>query len=361
NGDTLLLDAGAGYANYTWSTGANAQTIGADTAGVYWVDVVSFEGCSGTDTIQISSFSIPDPNLRTESGEAVICQNDSLVLLVDSVFNGYLWTTGSTGPTTQVTTGGNYTVQVTDSNGCQLFSTIAIQFISIPAPNPQILPSGTIDLCEGTTVDLDAGAGYFAYLWNTGQTNRMITVFQSGDYQVEVWNGFGCHSTSDTVTVVDQLAPVPTITQNLDTLFASTGASWQWYLNGNVIVGATSQNYVYTQNGNYSVDVTYANGCVSRSAEFSVIVAVDDPHLALTRVQIFPNPSRGIFHIESAVDVREKLNVRVVDLLGKMHVETRWRNLSGVRDLDLRSLPAGVYLLELQTRDGRAVHRLVVE
>ena len=37
--DSTLLDAGAGHANYQWSTGQTTQTIYADNAGTYTVTV----------------------------------------------------------------------------------------------------------------------------------------------------------------------------------------------------------------------------------------------------------------------------------------------------------------------------------
>ncbi len=39
----------------------------------------------------------------------------------------------------------------------------------------------------------------------------------------------------------------------------------QWYLNGNIINGATSQYYTPVQNGNYTLMYTDSNGCSSTS------------------------------------------------------------------------------------------------
>ena len=46
---------------------------------------------------------------------------------------------------------------------------------------------------------------------------------------------------------------------------ASNGLSWQWYLNGVKIIGATGQAYYATTYGDYQVLITYAGGCSSLS------------------------------------------------------------------------------------------------
>ncbi|MFO7722596.1 MAG: T9SS type A sorting domain-containing protein [Bacteroidales bacterium] len=59
-GQTVLLDAGAGYSSYLWSTGATSQTIQADSTGTgvgvktVWVQVTDNNGCQGGDTILIN-------------------------------------------------------------------------------------------------------------------------------------------------------------------------------------------------------------------------------------------------------------------------------------------------------------------
>ena len=58
-------------------------------------------------------------------------------------------------------------------------------------------------LCSGTTVTLDAGAGYASYSWNTNpvQHSRTIVVAEAGSYVVTVTNSQGCEA-SKTITIV---------------------------------------------------------------------------------------------------------------------------------------------------------------
>ncbi|MFN8394983.1 MAG: hypothetical protein U0176_10075 [Bacteroidia bacterium] len=51
-GESEILDAGAGYDTYVWSTGANSQTITINQPGDYYV-TVTYHGCTLDDAMNI--------------------------------------------------------------------------------------------------------------------------------------------------------------------------------------------------------------------------------------------------------------------------------------------------------------------
>jgi hypothetical protein len=53
--DTVVLDAGTGYAGYLWSTGDITQTIEVTQSGDYSVTVTSSEGCEGSDEVNVDA------------------------------------------------------------------------------------------------------------------------------------------------------------------------------------------------------------------------------------------------------------------------------------------------------------------
>jgi len=76
---------------------------------------------------------------------------------------------------------------------------------------------------------------------------------------------------SDTLTINDYITiypnPVaPSITQIGNTLTSSSEATYQWYLDGNLIPGATDQSYTIIQSGLYTVQISNGNGCQSQSS-----------------------------------------------------------------------------------------------
>ena len=79
-GDSIMLDAGAGFAAYLWNTGATTQTIQAPNATTYWAMVTDGNGCMGSDTMVTSHHTVTAPSLGGDQGnlscwviETLIC------------------------------------------------------------------------------------------------------------------------------------------------------------------------------------------------------------------------------------------------------------------------------------------------
>ena len=109
--------------------------------------------------------------------------------------------------------------------------------------------------------------------------------------------------TSDEASVSVQVMStpeVPVISAEENVLSSTASATYQWYFNGNLIAGATSQTYTATETGLYQVEVTNASGCSNMSEEYSYVSDISgiDKHIS-SDVSVFPNPNDGIFEIVS--------------------------------------------------------------
>ena len=82
-GDSVLLDAGAGYATYNWSNGATTRTTTAKTFGKYFVSVANVSGCSASDTSIVSIV-----KAKIIQRDTTICKGSSVTLAIDSSFSG---------------------------------------------------------------------------------------------------------------------------------------------------------------------------------------------------------------------------------------------------------------------------------
>ena len=115
-GDKRMLNAGSGYASYSWNTGSNSQSITVNGIGQYAVSVIDNNGCKGSDTTIITQM------LGTPSGfleaDTAICPYEKLPLKATANFNQYVWSTGSTASSVVIKQPGVYWLQVKDGNDC---------------------------------------------------------------------------------------------------------------------------------------------------------------------------------------------------------------------------------------------------
>ncbi len=127
--------------------------------------------------------------------------------------------------TYQFTNSGNYQVRLdVHQNGGDIVQT---QIIVIH-PLPELNFPDTTNLCEGSSVDLDAGDGAF-YHWgdNVNLLERFRTISREGIYSVSVTHNNGC-TNADTTLVVSQ--PLPSI-NSIQITEAACG-----YQNGSVAI-----------------------------------------------------------------------------------------------------------------------------
>lgn len=73
-------------------------------------------------------------------------------------------------------------------------------------------------------------------------------------------------------------------------------------------------------------------------------MAVEDEQPIHNKVQLYPNPTQDVLNIKSD---KEILNVQIIDMQGKL-VKT----VFSTNQLDIRALPAGVYVVRVETSEG---------
>lgn len=115
DGESTLIYAKYSNGTLRWSNGSENDSLNINIPGVYIAKVTNSLGCSVSDTITIVQNSIPKFNII---GDKFICSGDTTHLVCSKDYEKYLWSTGDTSKSIQVTKSGVYTLQVIDSNGC---------------------------------------------------------------------------------------------------------------------------------------------------------------------------------------------------------------------------------------------------
>src|SRR6185295_17963626 len=93
-----------------------------------------------------------------------------------------------------VSAAGNYSVTLTDANGCQNSASQGV--IVNPLPVVSIAASGPTTICQGGNVTLTANPAGGTYLWSNGATTRAITVNAAGNYSVTLTDVNGCKNSA---------------------------------------------------------------------------------------------------------------------------------------------------------------------
>lgn len=277
NGIAAVAVAG-GSPPYTYSWN-NAQTTSSSTgliAGNYSVQITDGNNCTLTESFTITE---PPPLTITGSTTSEFCnRSDGTATVTPAGGAGaytYLWTpSGKTSATATGLSAGNYSVTVTDGNGCTHDTSMAVNFTSGPSAN-----SGPdLSMCTGSTVTLSASGGG-NYLWSpaaglssTTDANPAVTATASTTYSLTVTDANGCTS-SDTTTVTVYLKPevnfsATAVCFNNATVFTdlstiATPVQWHWdFGDGNT---STLQNPTHTYNSAGIFNVTLvaytAQGC----------------------------------------------------------------------------------------------------
>jgi hypothetical protein len=134
--------------------------------------------------------------------------------------------------------------------------------------------TGRTSLCPDSTIELDAGAGYATYAWNTGATTRKISVSAAGTYTVTVADAAGCSGSSAPFTVTQSSAPAPKITVNgtqslcpgaTVELDAGSYATYRWSS------GESTRRITVSTAGTYTVTVTDSLGCPGISEPITIV------------------------------------------------------------------------------------------
>ncbi|MCQ2284071.1 MAG: T9SS type A sorting domain-containing protein [Bacteroidales bacterium] len=261
-GNTTTLTV-TGGSSYQWSTGVTSNMIAVSNGGEYTVTATNGHGCSATATTTVTANSLP---VVMVTDMVSICQGQTATLTANATSNcSYAWSNGSYENTITTQIAGNYTVTITNSNGCSVTRTSTVTSHN----NPQITLVGDMPMCEGESTQIVAyGSENCTFSWSNGTNNALATFFASGIYTVSATNNYGCTNTASASIIVHP-TPTPTITgeyticpNGSTVLTVTNGNAYQWS------TGETTRaiNVAPNTATSYTVTVTDAYGCTGNTS-----------------------------------------------------------------------------------------------
>ena len=383
----------ANVQEYLWYKNGTAVNYQNGGSGTYTVNTVG----TGTDVYELevvyvgtSSVSAKSPSVtvvKTEAtativpnGPTTFCVNTPTTLNATPGMTNYVWKRSTTivqvgGASYTPTNSGNYTVIVTNSDGCQKTAAITpITVRTLPTANAGADKS----LCKGASVQIGAGsvAGN-TYTWSptTGLnnpyiSNPIVTTNVAGTYNVSVSNGAtGCNK-SDAMVLTSISGPAtPSVSKTVSgttiTLTSATpgATSVNWYSNGTLLFSNMAPNSsinVVASNPvkAYTVKSKGTNGCLSDFSNFvsakvgddktgDVLVAIDE-----NIMQAYPNPTNGLLNVVINDAALTSGTLLVYNSLGQVVATKEISFFAGKANttLDLQHLTVGVYSLSFENK-----------
>ncbi|NPD48160.1 hypothetical protein HNS40_21570, partial [Lentimicrobium sp. S6] len=250
---------------YLWSNAATTEDISSLAAGTYTISVTDANGCTTSD-----SWTIAEPaaalSVTLSSSTMVDCNGSATGELTAAVAGGtpaytYLWSNSATTAGITGLLAGDYTVSVTDNNGCTTSDTY-----TVTEPTVLDFTSFVTDVsCNGLSdgeIEINATGGTGAYeyriklqseaTWTQPwQPSSTFSGLASETYRVRVRDANGCTITK-TVTVDEP--DVLAVSLNTQTNVSCNGAN-----DGAIDVDVTGGNSPYTylwDNGATTEDIT---------------------------------------------------------------------------------------------------------
>jgi hypothetical protein len=258
---TATANGGNTFYTYSWSpSGGNTATASNLSAGNYTVNVLDNKGCAASTTVAITQpAKAVTASVTATTNEQ--CNGGSTATATIAANGGtpaytYTWSpSGGNSATAANLSAGNYTVNITDNNGCAGSTTVAIT-------QPNIMSASVITFtnvnCNGNTngaatIMASGGSGNYSYQWDDANNQTTVTAsnLSTGIYHCFVTDQI-CNTTVTSSVTISQ-PNLMTASISGSTSLTCNGAS-----NGSATVTASSGSGAYSYQWNDANNQTTA-------------------------------------------------------------------------------------------------------
>ena len=391
-GDSFTAQADAGnsgkLAHYLWSTGQTTKIITITSEGTYSVTITNECG-SVFDSFVVTSDHSNDVNL---GHDITLCLNDSAILVTNNTnVANYLWSNGAITSTIKVFTTGNYSVTTTDNAGCISRDSIQITVLS-PYAGQSIcyVTKGFSSNLNEVVFNATPGerityynvkkestiTGVYILVKRIAHTGAgIITVIDTADH--------GTNQYTYNISIEDSCLNESPLGGNVKPIFSTLSVNeqgtynmhlQQYYDQNNPSVPATT--YIYSGDG---LPLTLRDSIAGSVTDYVVPTSNTDSifaaavvlpcgsskglnlafsnrvtkgtasaisEIAAIEINIYPNPAMNVVHVQ-CMDI---LSITLSDMTGRIIIQTTQK------DVDVSTIPAGLYVLTGITKDSRFGH-----
>lgn len=237
-------------------------------------------------------------------------------------------------------------------------------------PSPEI-SVGDTSICQGQYLALSETSNTgIKWNWEISDTLSEVTTYstqkifidtkKSGIYtlKVTVSNSDGeATKVYNNVVHILEKPSAPTVKIMGDTLVSSSLTNNHWYKDGKLLPDTSNFIVTHLNNTNTFIYVIVTNklGCSS----VSNIVTQSEVITLEKSIQVYPNPTNGLMTIKSEASTYEKYSLKLETLQGK-ELFTKSVEFINYYNLDLTTIPSGIYFLILQNDRNRIVKKVII-
>ncbi|TND07548.1 MAG: psrP1 [Bacteroidetes bacterium] len=332
NGSSTTLTA-TGGTSYSWSPSSSvscptcATTVATPTVTTsYVVTVTNSSGCTNTKTVTVTVNYGPTVKLK----DMALCPGDPWpVLNAGAGATSYAWTYNSVlvGGGQYLPTAsygyGTYAVTVTGSNGC---STYAVANITLD-------PSGTPDASFNYNVSVVGPSAYLS-----------ATAMYSNTHNT--WELYNSNSSGALLSLIEGIS----YTAGGNSYnFATSVPTYNWYLIRHIaarepcLVTDTAVALIYVTTGTHQLSW------------------LGDAEPGIVSLNLYPNPSEGLFNLEIAgASAEVPVQIEVFSMTGSRVFSSTETGAANLLPIDLAVYPKGIYLLRISSGEEMLTKKLVV-
>ena len=215
-GKSIVYTANVPSLNYLWDNGKTTQSVSRNTAGKVWCK--ANDGvCYYSDSAMLTIYPLPIVNLGNDT---TLCDGKPYILDAGNA-SAYAWNTSDVTRTIAASKSGNYTVTITDQNGCKNFDLININIYKATNSDFVFNMAGN----SKTVYFFPSDTSQSGYLWDFGDLITSTVV-----KPVHAYNNFGTYNTSLTIAkgTLCELKTAKTI--DVTTAINTADAKEQYYV-----------------------------------------------------------------------------------------------------------------------------------
>lgn len=372
-GISTQLSLPNGFSDVLWTIpgGANQQAdvLSASASGMYTAQATDINGCTTNAQPYTLNFQVL-PELAVLPGLSLsFCLGDSVQFTAADGFENYVWNSDGgksvVGSSLWVSNSSEWTLSA-DFNGCPQSTTVQAEESNVFQLG--ISPSGTVEICAGESIALNAQAGFQNYQWSNGSTGQQLQVSSPGLYSVSAETAQGCAGASQAVNVVVNPLPVAGFTydqldeQQFNVAFSFTGSNadaWLWDFGGGNTSTEENPVHSFLFDDVWPVQLIVSNNCGSDT----ILLDVDVIKTGINAANALP--IRAWFdgtNLQLTYDGASpmKLQMSLFDASGRILWQQSQSLLSGSQQSHNLPLGAqGIYILQLSSNQGSRVLRLM--